>query len=1617
MMQANVFQNQSAAQARAPKETANTGSPTSIVVGFFRYNGRGTTINPPTIGFSLPNAPDFITNSGTLLVQQMPNNLSSGVQSDPQQFLTRSEFMTYLVATEAGKVPPKSPPPGPSRLVDWLSFFKQTDIWMPSQGHPKQVAPFDVTINDAILALAKYQSRCVESKHREDPFEPRRAGPYFRVITEPVSQLNGSHGSFTGTDDVKMTFAEREEMAKLLLPAAVEYLSETFEYRSVTLEKFLATEFKVNPEGCSWPMDLVFHASKERDANGWHSPAAGIVFASHTTAIWEMQARLTKARVKKMEPKGKWTANKLRVIQCTAMGGQPCRHTDAAICPGTFKILIDISLHCVNMNDPNQYEWPDHCTTLNGNNGSATNTDDVELHACTEKCNASHQHLKKRKHKAPEGTPGGTAAQAEAATQSKAKKGAELRITIAKMKKLTTCMHNGQNVHTCNGVCPVRGDAPHWHSGTEMKSDEPEDMLQDAVDAHDTTATTSILKQFMDAHNGVSCFGVVPHKYDWADYCDAYDYAESKGCIDPDAFACDVADRVHPKTIDEVARVWALHPDQQQQARMDREYEEALDEKHVDCVADDPPDGDDEGDENEADSGSDSDGDFDGPGFNAIDAEQADGYEMDNYDPARDQPQPQPAARNNLRPVLRIIRLMGQIIPFGAITAARAILTCLRNACAEHGAASALRGAESCTQTWTHGEQDRLAISTPVTILKPGHYPGAPIPRFAHYDRENGLEPTVVVGEPVPAPADNAAAALLAQNSITIDPIPIISDIVNKARTLWTRRDPASATDRSAVLNSLINIARKEHAQTALPHIDSLILDISESAARRATALKLAAAHTRATRVVGPVRKFIEAVRGNYVLPCSNYSSVDDLAELDTLKPYSRIVLNRSTHWAVRLAKLTVISAMLRKVITRVRQIKVPEFLFGASKHSWLTNVPYFKMLLGWLARTKPRLATGIYVCAIAPALEESFKFIAWGLLLRIGVNPLLARFIPGIALGMWEAHQFGHKPWSIPFFAMHIGKAVFHSSVMSERLHKAIIVHTWWNTGTYAFMTSMIGLRATGNFTMKMLDVEPIRVDPSPIGELQRHGHRPLGDGTNCVTDICLADYDVKTATTQDGFKVREGEFVCTPAHGCTGYWGIRGYSGTVFRSCTCNERISMAGRVGKKLPMHTDAQAEAAVLVACNELRAQFVQILSTLKLKKTYTPMPFDQWTASFEPARRDLLRAIVEEGRDLPDLRASSFIKKEITVKEVATPVFKDPRFIQGCPPELSCRVGPYLRVFAHNVRDCLAPSKNACTTAAGRQVYYTCGRNAQEIGDAFTAAIADVKQRAVPDDPIVYIEDDQSRFDLHLTEGPFRVLAAVYKRFLPKKVARLLVRTEKSRGTSNLGTRYVVPYTMQSGWPDTSVGDTLLNAAMKYFIHGFGRNWSSIICGDDSVTVTTMSELVRMGGKNGIRDSYARYGMEVEVEVRRDPLDVDFCSARFFPTEHTYILMPKTGKILSRICWDDKVRSKRDRMVWLRSIAHTLDLYGKVDLLIASLAEMLHEYCGEGQTNDLTNSYKFYVGLTPAVAPSHSDLAKYYEHHYGMSLATVADLGRAILASTIGDFLDDERFVMIVQHDI
>jgi hypothetical protein len=511
-------------------------------------------------------------------------------------------------------------------------------------------------------------------------------------------------------------------------------------------------------------------------------------------------------------------------------------------------------------------------------------------------------------------------------------------------------------------------------------------------------------------------------------------------------------------------------------------------------------------------------------------------------------------------------------------------------------------------------------------------------------------------------------------------------------------------------------------------------------------------------------------------------------------------------------------------------------------------------------------------------------------------------------------------------------------------------------------------------------------------------------------VESVCIVEREHARVRVQDGFSSERNatqdakDEPCDPSFGARSIWSVEGFYADTYRNCYHNDLISLEGRVGKHLPQHDHPEE---VLLAWRKLIVEIVPLF-TLLIEPVVTPLGFDKWVSTFPPHKRRDFKALKEGGYELKvNKTAKSFLKQELVMRRAfQDDKHKDPRMIQGGPPEMTVACGPYTRKLAKHMRAGLKPSKHNIHDSInnGQQVVYTCGMNSVDIGSAFAEALRYIESTLEPGERLVIIEDDESRFDEHLTEGPFEFIDSMYSQLLPPKIRAHLLRTNKSRGKTSLGTKYTVPYGMQSGFADTSLATSLSNAAMKHRIHGTGRRWITIICGDDSVTVTVSTELERLGGIKGLEAAYAELGMECEIIIREDPLEAEFCSSRFFPCGDTFILMPKVGKFFGRMGWDRINRSPSNQLAWARGVLMTVRSYGKVDPLLKALYDTLSMAIGPGKiirTYDMENKYSYVPPNGDVPQTTEPDVNMYYATHYGFNALDLSLTIRDIRLMAIG----------------
>jgi hypothetical protein len=473
----------------------------------------------------------------------------------------------------------------------------------------------------------------------------------------------------------------------------------------------------------------------------------------------------------------------------------------------------------------------------------------------------------------------------------------------------------------------------------------------------------------------------------------------------------------------------------------------------------------------------------------------------------------------------------------------------------------------------------------------------------------------------------------------------------------------------------------------------------------------------------------------------------------------------------------------------------------------------------------------------------------------------------------------------------------------------------------------------------------------------------------------VCLAHLPIPE--TQPEFKIQHGIGDCYPTFGTQATLAFEPVVQTTYRKCKHNNMLAVASRIGLAHPGVKTPEALASVTEAWKKTASAARNVAARVE---THHAMRFEAWLKRFPGPVKRIMRTLRALGGPMPwRARYKLFLKLEKSAwliggggKETV------PRVISACLKELTYWTGRHL-----------LPLAKACHRGwkkqKGGNIFYASGQTPEQIGDAFRDAIQNVT--VLPGDRLVFIEDDQNRFDLHLTKPAFDTLDAFYEAVkLPRHIRRMLKR-KISRGRMQDGTKLSVPYTMQSGNPDTGLGDSIINAIMKTYIHHESGNWSTIICGDDSVTVTTLSALNELGGAAGIRAAYLELGMEATVEVRTHPLSVEFCSGRFQPSGSSYILVPKTGKMLTRAFWDIVPRRPAGQLAWSRGVALGLLSFGRHNPFYATLGRRVLSLCGAGPVIRTDDPYSIFApGLADHAKPLRpfdpEGFAVYHAYHYG-----------------------------------
>jgi len=173
--------------------------------------------------------------------------------------------------------------------------------------------------------------------------------------------------------------------------------------------------------------------------------------------------------------------------------------------------------------------------------------------------------------------------------------------------------------------------------------------------------------------------------------------------------------------------------------------------------------------------------------------------------------------------------------------------------------------------------------------------------------------------------------------------------------------------------------------------------------------------------------------------------------------------------------------------------------------------------------------------------------------------------------------------------------------------------------------------------------------------------------------------------------------------------------------------------------------------------------------------------------------------------------------------------------------------------------------------------------------------------------VTILELDQSRYDAHRGKCSHKLEQVFYEEFGMDDwpyAKKIFTGQFKTRGYSSKGISYRVPYTMKSGVPYTSCGNSLGNGMCNgAILESFGiKDYKMVILGDDSLIVIpgimAGRRLQRL--QRYMLAEHTLLGFDVKIKTHHTWARAEFCSSVFWPVKDGYILGPKIGRQLVKI---------------------------------------------------------------------------------------------------------------------
>jgi len=431
---------------------------------------------------------------------------------------------------------------------------------------------------------------------------------------------------------------------------------------------------------------------------------------------------------------------------------------------------------------------------------------------------------------------------------------------------------------------------------------------------------------------------------------------------------------------------------------------------------------------------------------------------------------------------------------------------------------------------------------------------------------------------------------------------------------------------------------------------------------------------------------------------------------------------------------------------------------------------------------------------------------------------------------------------------------------------------------------------------------------------------------------DVCMRNQSLK--------RLRSGAKVTTPPwEECIAHHGLSVFgfavcnrASCVARSCCHNEYVAVVNRALFYVdPADEVVWASVGRYFAEADLLPWDSGADRAGRSYKTIRPVTLQHWLDRFlKPRRQNLtfFNDLADNGLGHDETSTRDFNKREHANKvypiadddngpEDGVQLF-DPRLIRSTYEALQCRTGPWIYSFSKYVAT--AWGFNASEPVP--QITYAAGLNLHTLGQWYDKAFEELSSYG----QVAVIDNDISRYDGRISVPALCVEFGVYRAYhCPQDVLDLLEKQKYARGQTAHGVLYHVPGTRQSGVNNTSVGNSIINAAMHaYILHAAGvpnHAWRLIVMGDDCLLLILTKYVPAV--MQAFKDYAAPLGMVFKAHASTDLASAQFCSKRPYPTDEGTVWGLKIGRFLTKQFSSMHAYNYTHGLEWVRGVAKGL----------------------------------------------------------------------------------------------